>query len=102
MLAALESCAPLLTRFGGHRQAAGLQLEASRIREFRARVNDHADALLGPDDLRPRLWLDGPLAFSEITGRVAAELAALAPFGPGNPRPVFSRTASTSSTARDA
>ena len=89
MLAALESCAPLMKRFGGHKAAAGLQLETSRIREFRQAVNEHADAILGPDDLRPSLWLDGPLAFADINERVMAEFAALAPFGPGNPRPKF-------------
>lgn len=89
MLAALESCAPLLLRFGGHRQAAGLQLEESRIREFRRRVNDHAAASLGPDDLRPRLWLDGALAFGHINSQLMAELGTLAPFGAGNPKPVF-------------
>ena len=89
MLGALESCAPMPLRFGGHRQAAGLQLESSRIREFRAAVNAYGDARLEPDDLRPRLWLDGPLSFGNITTRVAEELAALAPFGPGNPKPVF-------------
>jgi single-stranded-DNA-specific exonuclease len=89
MLAALESCAPMLLRFGGHRQAAGLQLESARIREFRAEINAYGDERLAPDDLRPRLWLDGPLSFSGITSRVAEELSALAPFGPGNPKPVF-------------
>lgn len=89
MLAALESCAPMLGRFGGHRQAAGLQIEAARIREFRLAVNSHADELLGPDDLRPRLWIDGPLSFGAITDRVVAELGLLAPFGAGNPRPRF-------------
>jgi single-stranded-DNA-specific exonuclease len=89
MLAGLETCAPLLVRYGGHKMAAGLTLESSRIRELRARLNDHADALLGPDDLRPRLRIDDVLAFGTITGRVASELAALAPFGPSNPRPVF-------------
>lgn len=89
MLACLESCAPLMKRFGGHKAAAGLQLDASRIREFRIAVNAHADAHLGPDDLRPRLWLDGPLAFSDLNERVMTELATLAPFGPGNPRPRF-------------
>ena len=89
MLACLESCAPLMKRFGGHKAAAGLQLEASRIREFRLAVNAHADTCLGPDDLRPRLWLDGPLAFSDINEQVMSEFARLAPFGPGNPRPRF-------------
>jgi single-stranded-DNA-specific exonuclease len=92
MLAALESCAPMMLRFGGHKQAAGLQIEAGRIREFRRTVNEFGDERLGPDDLRPRLWLDGPLAFSGISAQFAAELSTLAPFGPGNPKPVFQTT----------
>jgi len=89
MLGALESCAALMTRFGGHRQAAGLTIESSRIRELRARVNEYADTRLQPDDLRPRLWIDGALGFRAITSQVASELAALAPFGAGNPSPMF-------------
>jgi single-stranded-DNA-specific exonuclease len=89
MLASLESCAPLMKRFGGHKAAAGLQIESLRIREFRQAVNAHADTILGPDDLRPRLWLDGPLTFGDINEQVMSEFARLAPFGPGNPRPKF-------------
>jgi single-stranded-DNA-specific exonuclease len=89
MLGALERCAHLLTRFGGHRQAAGLTLDAARVKELRRAVNDVADETLGPDDLMPRLRIDGDLAFRGITGGVAAGVAALAPFGAGNPRPVF-------------
>jgi single-stranded-DNA-specific exonuclease len=89
MLGALERCAHLLTRFGGHKQAAGLTLDASRIRELRLAVNEVADETLGPDDLMPRLRIDGGLAFREITGGVAAGIMSLAPFGAGNPRPVF-------------
>jgi single-stranded-DNA-specific exonuclease len=89
MLGALERCAPMLGRFGGHKQAAGLALASDRIREFRLAVNDVADETLGPDDLRPRLRIDADLTFRGITGGVAAEIASLAPFGAGNPRPVF-------------
>ena len=89
MLGALERCAHLLTRFGGHKQAAGLTLDASRIKALRLAVNDVADETLGPDDLMPRLRIDGGLAFREITGGVAAGILSLAPFGAGNPRPVF-------------
>ena len=39
MLAALERCADLFVRFGGHQQAAGLTMEAARVPEFRARIN---------------------------------------------------------------
>jgi single-stranded-DNA-specific exonuclease len=89
VLAALESCGELMTRFGGHKQAAGLTIEAARIRELRARVNEYADGVLHPDDLRPRLWIDGALTFRSISAQVASELVALAPFGAGNPCPVF-------------
>jgi len=89
MLGALERCAHLMTRFGGHKQAAGLTMDASRIRELRLAVNDVADETLGPEDLMPRLRIDGGLAFREITGGVAAGVMSLAPFGAGNPRPVF-------------
>jgi single-stranded-DNA-specific exonuclease len=78
-----------MVKFGGHKQAAGLTIETARIRELRARVNEFADNCLGPDDLRPRLWIDGALDFRSITEQVASEMTRLAPFGAGNPNPVF-------------
>ena len=89
MLGALERCASLFIRFGGHKQAAGLTLEASRVKELRAAVNAVADEVLGPEDLMPRLRIDADLTFRSITGGVASGIASLAPFGAGNPRPVF-------------
>jgi single-stranded-DNA-specific exonuclease len=89
MLGALERCAPIMMRFGGHRQAAGLTMEAGRVRELRLAVNAVADETLGPDDLMPRLFIDGDLTFRGINGAVASGIASLAPFGAGNPRPVF-------------
>jgi single-stranded-DNA-specific exonuclease len=89
MLGALERCAPMLVRFGGHKQAAGLSLAAERVREFRGAINAVADETLGPEDLMPRLRIDGDLTFRGITGGVSSGVAALAPFGAGNPRPVF-------------
>jgi single-stranded-DNA-specific exonuclease len=89
MLGALERCAGLFIRFGGHKQAAGLTMEAARIKALRHAVNEVADETLGPDDLMPRLRIDGDLTFRGITGGIAAGVASLAPFGAGNPRPVF-------------
>jgi single-stranded-DNA-specific exonuclease len=89
MLAALEACAPMFIRFGGHRQAAGLTMDGERVRELRSAINDRADDLLGPEQLMPRLRIDAELGFRAITGQVAAGIASLAPFGAGNPRPVF-------------
>ena len=89
LLAALERCRDLFTRFGGHRQAAGLTLEASRLKEFRARITEDADARLGPDELTPRLRIDGTLPLPAITAGVIEGVARLAPFGVGNRRPIF-------------
>jgi single-stranded-DNA-specific exonuclease len=89
MLGALEGCADLLARFGGHKQAAGLTMDAARLAEFRARINAHADAVLEPDQLRPRLRIDGPLSLKGITPALVRGLDAMGPFGLANPRPVF-------------
>jgi single-stranded-DNA-specific exonuclease len=89
MLGALERCSDLFLRFGGHKQAAGLTMEAARVPEFRARINAYADDVLEPDDLRPRLRIDGPLNLKHITGDLVEGMNALGPFGLANPRPVF-------------
>jgi single-stranded-DNA-specific exonuclease len=89
MLGALERCADLFNRFGGHRQAAGLTMEAARVPEFRARINAWADHVLEPDQLRPRLFIDGPLHLKGITHDLVRGLDAMGPFGLANPRPVF-------------
>src|SRR5437867_4328011 len=51
LLAALERCADLLVRFGGHKQAAGLILDTARIKDLRGAINVVADETLGPEDL---------------------------------------------------
>jgi single-stranded-DNA-specific exonuclease len=89
MLDALERCGDLFLRFGGHRQAAGLTMDAARVPEFRARINAHADQVLEPDQLRPRLRIDGALNLKHITADLVDGLNAMAPFGMANPRPVF-------------
>jgi single-stranded-DNA-specific exonuclease len=89
MLAALEQCADVFLKFGGHRQAAGLTMEAARVPEFRARINTYADEVLEPDQLRPRLRIDGALTLRAITHDLVRDLDAMGPFGMANPRPVF-------------
>jgi single-stranded-DNA-specific exonuclease len=89
ILSALERCAALFDRFGGHRQAAGLTMGADRVREFRTRISALADEQLSPDDLRPRLRIDGLLPLPGITPAVVEGLDRLAPHGMGNGKPVF-------------
>jgi single-stranded-DNA-specific exonuclease len=89
MLGALEHCADVFLKFGGHKQAAGLTMEAARVPEFRARINAYADEVLEPDQLRPRLRIDAPLSLRAINPELVHALDTLAPFGLANPKPVF-------------
>ena len=89
LLAALERCADLFERFGGHRRAAGVLMDAARLDELRRRLAADADERLSPEDLMPRLAIDGALPLTAIDGPLVAELGALEPFGAGNRRPVF-------------
>ena len=61
----------------------------ARIRAFREAMTRWADDRLGPDDLRPRLRIDGQLGFRQITPRLYDGISQLAPFGAGNPKPTF-------------
>lgn len=89
ILAALEHCSDVFVKFGGHKQAAGLTMEAARVPEFRARINAYADEVIEPDQLRPRLRIDAPLSLRGITLDLVRGLDLLGPFGLANPRPVF-------------
>ena len=89
LLGALEHCGDVFTRFGGHRHAAGVTIEASRLKELRRRITDFADERLGPQELIPRLQVDCELPLTAITPAVVEGLRAMEPFGAGNPRPVF-------------
>jgi single-stranded-DNA-specific exonuclease len=89
LLEALESMPELFTRFGGHRQAAGVTLPADRVPEFRERFNAWACARLTAEDLEPVLELDARLDFTDLRDETAAAIMRLAPFGFGNPTPVF-------------
>ena len=89
LLAGLEQCSELFTRFGGHRQAAGLELPADRLPELRRRLTAYARTRISPKDLVRRLEIDDTLALTEIRPALVDGLRTLEPFGSGNPRPVF-------------
>jgi single-stranded-DNA-specific exonuclease len=89
LLDALESMPDLFVRFGGHEHAAGVTMECGRVPEFRERFQAYAAARLQPEDFLPELAVDGVIALNEITDRSAAEVFSLAPFGHGNPPPLF-------------
>ena len=89
MLGALETCADLFERFGGHKQAAGLTIPAGHVAEFRRRINEWADSTIDPRDLMPRLRIDAALPLRSIDAGVVDALARLGPYGAANPKPVF-------------
>ncbi len=89
LLDALESMPDLFTKFGGHRQAAGLTLRAASVGEFQRRFNEFAVSKLTPDDLRPQYTADAEVAFSELNEVCVQQVLSLGPFGFGNPAPIF-------------
>lgn len=89
LLEALESMADLFVRFGGHEHAAGVTMDADRVEEFRLRFHTYAAARLTPDDFRRELRVDGVIDFREVNDRTVEEVFRLAPFGHGNPAPLF-------------
>ena len=88
LLQAMEAMPDLFIRFGGHKYAAGVTLEAARVDEFRRRLNAYAAARLSPEDFLPRLDVDAVIGFGDITEPAVQEVLALAPFGHGNPPPL--------------
>jgi single-stranded-DNA-specific exonuclease len=90
LLEALESMPDLFTRFGGHRQAAGLSMASVLVPDFRRRLNEYARGHLTAADFQPQLAIDALVDLQELTtGPAVEEILAMAPFGFGNPPPVF-------------
>lgn len=90
LLEALESMPDLFTRFGGHRQAAGVALSAGHVHEFRRRLNAYAATKLSPADFCPQLAIDAAVDLKDLTtGPAIEQLLSMAPFGFGNPPPVL-------------
>ncbi|MBR2852168.1 MAG: single-stranded-DNA-specific exonuclease RecJ, partial [Anaerotignum sp.] len=77
----------LFTRFGGHAMAAGLSLPVENIDILRKRLNEQCQ--LTDEEMIPVLRIEKSLSFAEIDLGLAKELKALAPFGKGNPAPLF-------------
>ncbi len=85
--AALETCADLFIRHGGHAGAAGFEIPAARWEEFAARFEALAGAA-APRDPRSVLALDLALPAVSVDYALHRDLGRLAPCGPGNPEPL--------------
>ncbi|WNG62712.1 single-stranded-DNA-specific exonuclease RecJ [Archangium gephyra] len=86
---ALSGCADLLARFGGHKHAAGLTIEAKHLPALRESFERIARQRLTPEDLIPRCKVDAVVGVKELDERAVEALQKLGPFGQGNPEPVL-------------
>ncbi|HEY5198459.1 MAG TPA: single-stranded-DNA-specific exonuclease RecJ [Solirubrobacteraceae bacterium] len=85
LLGGLRACGDRLLGFGGHRAAAGLQIDPGELDAFRAAFVAHAEEVLEPGDLVPRERVDAVVSGEDLGLELAEELLRLGPFGAGNP-----------------
>ena len=77
----------LLSKFGGHKMAAGLSMPEENLEQFRKEINEKSG--ITPEDLNEKIAIDMQLPFECVNEKFVEELAVLEPFGKGNARPVF-------------
>ncbi len=89
MLDGLTDCADLLTRFGGHAMAAGLQIEERQVSAFRERFNDAVKARVKQEELVPDQRVDAWISLRDANESLMQCLDCMAPFGLGNTQPIW-------------
>lgn len=87
--AALRIRPDLLLRFGGHRAAAGFTAENDKLPALRQALLTHAREVLADVELSPVIDIDAQIPLHRVNGSLVQALTRLAPFGEGNPEPVF-------------
>lgn len=87
--AAIKSCRDLLLNFGGHTYAAGLTMKWTDVKEFRKRFQTYVEEHIEPEQREAILDIDAVIDFKDITKKLHTDLKHFAPFGPGNPKPLF-------------
>jgi single-stranded-DNA-specific exonuclease len=88
VLEQMTTQAHLLTKFGGHRAAAGFSIRTEDIEQFRAGLNKQASAL-EETLFQEALKIDRQVSLDAVTGDLLHELEQMAPFGFGNPGPML-------------
>ncbi|MBX2944452.1 MAG: single-stranded-DNA-specific exonuclease RecJ [Cyclobacteriaceae bacterium] len=86
---AMESCSDLLEKFGGHKYAAGLTMQAQNLKAFQERFEEVVAQSITEEMLTPVIEIDVPVLFDKITPRFLNVLKQMAPFGPENQKPLF-------------
>jgi len=95
LLGGLHAAGEHLARYGGHRAAAGLEVERDRLDAFRAAFEAHAQATLASEDLIPVERVDAVVTGDVLGAGLAEELELLEPCGAGNPSPTLLVPAAT-------
>ncbi|MCI5868344.1 MAG: single-stranded-DNA-specific exonuclease RecJ [Dorea sp.] len=83
----LSKCKDLLTKFGGHKLAAGLSLTKENVEILRRKLNENCT--LTKEEMMEKVTIDMEMPFSCVTEEMVRELELLEPFGKGNTKPVF-------------
>jgi len=89
LLEGIRACRDHLVRFGGHGQAAGLEVLRDSLPGFREAFNAEARKTLEHMDLRPALRVEAELSLGDLSPDLHKYLKHLGPHGIGNPRPIF-------------
>jgi single-stranded-DNA-specific exonuclease len=86
---ALDRCADLLQRHGGHAMAAGFTVATDRLPALKERLQTIAEAELAGEELLPTLSIDAEVELQELDWATYTLLGQLEPFGYGNPAPLL-------------
>jgi single-stranded-DNA-specific exonuclease len=86
---AIFACSDLLEKFGGHKYAAGLTLDMRNLEAFQRKFEEVVSSTITEEMLTPAIDIDMVIDFNAITPKFFNVLRQMAPFGPGNPRPIF-------------
>ncbi len=98
---AIDACSDLLEHFGGHKYAAGLSLRPENLKGFRQKFAQVVEETITDEMLVPQIEIHAEIKLHQIPGKFFRILKQFAPFGPGNPNPVFiSRQCSTQGSVR--
>lgn len=85
----IDKCSDLLTRYGGHRFAAGLSMPKENFEKFKIRFEELVKEKIRPIQRVPSIEIDTKINFTDITPSFLRILKQINPFGPDNMMPVF-------------
>lgn len=89
LLPTLRDNSDILINFGGHDFAAGLTIEEGNIELFKKRFIEAANEALKKQDILPKIYLDSPIDFQDLTFDFLDSLSLLEPYGTENPPPLL-------------